>query len=291
VTGSAAATPIPVVLDVDTGIDDACALLFAVRHPGLDLRAVTCVAGNSSLDDVVRNTQTVLAVAGASEVQVARGADRPLLSARSGADHVHGLDGMADLGWAPGQAALVDRHAVELLRDVLLDAAARGERVTLVALAPMTNVALLLRTYPQVAAGLARLVFMGGSAGIGNVTASAEFNVWHDPEAAALTLSACQDLGVPVTMYGLDADRATIGDAGAVCAVVDPGGLTTRSMPIRVELAGTWTRGRTVADGRPHQIDLDHDPHGVPPTPVDVAVAVDGERYARLWLDTVAPPT
>ena len=72
--------------------------------------------------------------------------------------------------------------------------------------------------------------------------------------------------------------------------MVDPDGLTTRPMPIRVELAGTWTRGRTVADARPHQIDLDHDPHGLPPARVDVAVAVDGERYARLWLDTVAPP-
>lgn len=328
-TGSDLANPIPVVLDVDTGVDDACALLFAVRHPGLDLRAVTCVAGNSSLDDVVRNTQTVLAVAGATQVPVARGADRPLLSARTRADRVHGRDGMADLGWPPGKAALVQRHAVELLRDVLLDAAARGERVTLVALAPMTNVALLLRTYPEVAAGLARFVFMGGSAGIGTVSASAEFNVRHDPEAAALALSACQDLGVPVTMYGLDvysepavsldqaaallagpdrsparlagelirfgaarvgADRATIGDAGAVCAVVDPGALTTRPMPIRVELAGTWTRGRTIADARPHQTDLDHDPHGRPPTRVDVAVAVDGERLARLWLDTVALP-
>ena len=146
----------------------------------------------------------------------------------------------------------------------------------------MTNIALLLRTYPEVAAGIERLVFMGGSAGGGNVTASAEFNVWHDPEAAAIVLAALHDLGIAATMYGLDVfyepvvttaqaddlctappgtparlagelirfqatrvgeNRATIGDAGAVCAVVDPAGLTTRSMSVRVELAGQLDPG------------------------------------------------
>jgi inosine-uridine nucleoside N-ribohydrolase len=84
-------------------------------------------------------------------------------------------------------------------------------------------------------------------------------------------------------------NRATIGDAGALCSVVDPGGLTIRPMPVRVELTGVWTRGRTVAGPRADRLDLDDDPPGGATTPVrvDVAVAVDGRRYARLWLDTV----
>jgi inosine-uridine nucleoside N-ribohydrolase len=320
---------IPIVLDVDTGVDDACALLFAVRHPGLELRAVTCVAGNSPVEDVVRNTLTVLEVAGASQVPVARGADRPLLRADPGTDHFHGLDGMGDLGWpvpsAGMVAGMVAGHAVELLRDLLLDAAGRGEPVTMVALAPLTNIALLLRTYPEVAAGIKRLVFMGGSAGIGNVTPSAEFNIWRDPEAAAMVLAACYELEITTTMYGLDVfsdpvvtvadaarlqsapprsparlagelisfgaarvgrDRATIGDAGAVCSVADPQLLTTQPMPVRVELAGTWTRGRTVVASRAHPLDLEDDPHGPAPT-IGVAVAVDAQRCAQLWLDTV----
>jgi inosine-uridine nucleoside N-ribohydrolase len=334
VTSAPAGSAVPVVLDVDTGVDDACALLLAARHPGLDLRAVSCVGGNGSLDDVVRNTLTVLDVAGAGHVPVGRGAGQALLEPPRRGDDFHGRDGMGDLGW-PVAAGAAPRggHAVELLRDVLLAAAQDGRPVTLVALAPMTNLALLLRTCPEVAAGIERLVFMGGSAGLGNVTPAAEFNVWHDPEAAAITLAACQDLGVATTMYGLDvfyepevtlaqaadllaaapgsaarlggeligfraaragADRATIGDAGAVCAVIDPGGLTTRSMPVRVELAGTWTRGRTVADARATRLDLDDDLPGAgrrrAATPVDVAVAVDGERYARLWLDTLLDP-
>lgn len=321
------AVPIPVVLDVDTGVDDACALLFAARHPGLDLRAVTCVAGNADVDQVVHNTLTVLDVAGAAHVPVGRGADRPLLEPARPARHVHGEDGMGDLDWPREHSTgAVAVHAVELLRDTATAAHERGERLTLIPLAPLTNIALFLRTYPQAASGIGRIVFMGGSAGLGNATAAAEFNIWHDPDAAAIVLSACHELGIPVTMYGLDVfydldvtleqaralsagrtgtaadlagrlvefscgrrqgSAATIGDAGAVCAVADPDGLTTTRLPVRVELAGTWTRGRTVVDGRTSSGDLDNDPHGVAPTMVDVALAVDAERYVELWLATM----
>jgi pyrimidine-specific ribonucleoside hydrolase len=319
---------VPVVLDVDTGVDDACALLLAARHSGLDLRAVTCVAGNAPVDDVVRNTLTVLEAAGRRDVPVARGAERPLLEAPRPARHVHGEDGMGDLGLPPPGGRADPRHAVQLLRDVLTDAADRAEPVTLVPLAPLTNIALLLRTHPEAARGIARIVFMGGAALVGNATAAAEFNVFHDPEAAAVVLDAATDLGVPVTMYGLDvfyaprvtqeradvlaaspapaarlagqlvrfqcerfgAADATIGDAGAVCAVLDPAGLTTRRLPVRVELTGSWTRGQTVVDQRDWAGDHGHDPHGIAPALIDVALAVDGARYAELWLDTVSGP-
>lgn len=321
-----AGAPVPVLLDVDTGVDDACAILLAARHPGIDLRAVTCVAGNADVDQVVRNTLIVLQAAGRPDVPVARGAERPLLEPARPARHVHGADGMGDLGLPPAPQAPDPRHAVVALREVLLAAAAAHRPATLVPLAPMTNVALLLRTFPEAAAGLSRIVFMGGSGATGNATAAAEFNVWHDPEAAAVVLDAAATLGVPVTMYGLDVfgdvrvsdgqarellagadpatrlagelirfqcrrfgtDDATIGDAGAVCAVADPTGLTTRRLPVRVELAGTWTRGQTVVDQRVAGLDLAHDPHGVATSLVDVAIGVDGPRYAQLWLDTVS---
>ena len=96
--------PIPIVLDVDTGVDDACALLLAALHPALDLRAVSCVGGNAPVDDVVRNTLLVLETAGRTDVPVARGAERPLLETPVDARHVHGDDGMGDLGW-PAAAA------------------------------------------------------------------------------------------------------------------------------------------------------------------------------------------
>ncbi|MEP6799001.1 MAG: nucleoside hydrolase, partial [Lapillicoccus sp.] len=204
-----------VVLDVDTGVDDACAILLAARHPGLELVAVTCVGGNASVDDVVANTLVVLDAAGRPDVPVARGAARPLLEAPVDARHVHGDDGMGDLGWPRSARGTDARHAVELLRDVLLDAASPGpdgtdRRITLVPLAPLTNISLLLRTHPEVAAGLREIVFMGGAAAVGNATASAEFNVFHDPEAAAIVLDACADLDIAVTMYGLDVFYAPV---------------------------------------------------------------------------------
>lgn len=317
---------IPVVLDVDTGVDDACAIAFAALHPRLELRAVTCVGGNAPVGDVVRNTLIALDAAGRPDVPVARGAERPLLETPTDARHVHGQDGMGDLGWAPSERHVDPRHAVELLRDVCDEAAAAGRPITLVPLAPLTNIALLLRTHPGAAVGIERIVFMGGAAHVGNATASAEFNVFHDPEAAAIVLDACHDLGIDVTMYGLDvfydpvvtrdeADRlvsvgrhgaaelggrlihfqcdrfggaaATIGDAGAVCAVADPSLITTEDLPVRVELAGTWSRGRTIVDRRGWRGDLAHDPHGEAPARVAVALGVDAKRAAALWYDTL----
>ncbi len=313
----------PVVLDVDTGVDDACALLLAARHPDLDLRAVSCVGGNAALDLVVANTLTVLDAAGRPDVPVAAGSARPLLEDAHDARHVHGDDGLGDLDWPKSTRRPDPRHAVELLRDVIR---ASTEPVTLVTLAPLANVALLLRTYPDVAAHLRDIVIMGGAANAGNATASAEFNVFHDPEAAAIVLDAAADLRLAVTLYGLDVfyqptvtagqarhlttsdDRAaqlggllmgfqcerfgepaTIGDAGAVCAVLEPDALRTERLPIRVELGGSWSRGRTVVDRRSWAHDLSHDPHGRSPVEVDVALDVDGPRYAALWLDTVGP--
>jgi len=319
---------VPVILDVDTGVDDACALLLAALHPDLDLRAVSCVGGNAGVDEVVRNTLKVLDVAGRGDVPVARGAARPLLEPVSDALHVHGDDGMADLGWPVSPRHPDQRHAVEMLRDLLRQAAAGGpaDLITLVPLAPLTNIALLLRTYPEASAGLREIVFMGGAAQVGNATASAEFNVWHDPEAAAVVLEAAGELAVPVVMYGLDVfydprvsreqaaaliaiggrgpaelagrlidfqcDRfgqadATIGDAGAVCAVIDRAGLTTARLPVRVELAGTYSRGRTIVDRRDWSGDIAHDPHGLAPTSLEVALSVDASRYAGLWLRSV----
>ncbi|MFJ5954454.1 nucleoside hydrolase [Paenarthrobacter sp. NPDC092416] len=313
------------ILDVDTGVDDALALMLAARHPDWNLRAVTCVAGNTSLEGVVRNTITVLDAVGATSVPVAAGAARPLLGEPHDAGHVHGSDGLADLGWPPSTRAPAAIHAVELLRREIL---ASPEPVTLVPLAPMTNIALLLRTYPEVATNIGRIVFMGGSASAGNASPVAEFNVWHDPEAAQIVISS----GLPITMYGLDvfysaaveapdirllleADdagcrlsgqllshlarvngddfrltspgSAGLGDAGAVCAVIDPEGLTTSRLRVEVSLSTPLTRGQTVVDHRTKASETTL-PHGyLSQDSIEVALDVDGPRYASLFLDTI----
>jgi pyrimidine-specific ribonucleoside hydrolase len=316
---------LPVVLDVDTGVDDACALILAALHPRLDLQAVTCVGGNAPLADVVRNTLVVLETAGRGDVPVGVGAARPILEEPVDARHVHGADGMADLGMPAPTTTPDPRPAIDLLRDTIDAQADAGAPVTVVPLAPMTNLALLARVHPQAFARIGRIVFMGGGVEISNATAAAEFNVFHDPEAAAMVLAACAEHDVPVTMYGLDVfydplvtdvqveglreldtpvahlaaglisfhhrrfanAGATIGDAGAVGILVEPDAVRTQRLPVRVELAGTWTRGRTVVDRRDWSGDLAHDPHGLAATMVDVALTIDGPRIADLWVRTV----
>lgn len=316
---------VPVVLDVDTGVDDACALLLAALHPGLDLRAVTCVGGNAPLPDVVRNTLTVLGLAGRRDVPVGVGSARPLLEEAVDARHVHGADGMADLGLPPPLLAPDPRPAVEVLRDAVAAAADESRPLTLVPLAPMTNIAIFARLYPAVFARIGRVVFMGGGAQVSNATAAAEFNVFHDPEAAAIVLDACAVHDVPVTMYGLDvfyepivtdahverlrgvdtapaqlaaalisfsarrfdSDGATIGDAGAVAMLLAPDAVRTENLPVRVELTGSFTRGRTIVDRRDWSGDMAHDPHGLAPARVDVALEADGPWLVDLWLRTV----
>ncbi|MFC8348614.1 nucleoside hydrolase [Streptomyces sp. NPDC057280] len=315
------AQPLPVIIDCDTGVDDALALLFAVRHPGLDVRAITCVAGNTDVDGVVRNTLTVLETAGAGDIPVARGAERPLIEPVRTASHVHGQDGMGDLGLPAPTRRSVDLDAVALLRREIL---ASPRPVTLIPTAPLTNIALLLRTHPEVTRNIERIVFMGGAVEVGNATPVAEFNVWHDPEAAAILLTA----GVPITMYGLDVFRRVIvpaadvqrlrgssdprlrlagellahrdpatsgdptptgglGDAGAVCAVADPGGLTTSLLPVEVSLAPGPTRGQTIVDRRPRPGEAEIHEGERELRLVDVALDVDVERYVKLWLGAV----
>jgi pyrimidine-specific ribonucleoside hydrolase len=319
-------TAIPVVLDVDTGVDDACALLLAALHPRLDLRAVTCVGGNAPIGDVVRNTLTALEAAGRTDVPVGVGASRPLLEDPVDARHVHGADGMADLGMPDPTMRTDERNALDLLRDTVHAAAATGRPVSVVPTAPMTNLALLARVHPDSFAQIGRVVFMGGGAHISNATAAAEFNVFHDPEAAAMVLDACAQHGIPIVMYGLDvfygpqvtdeqvealrgvgtpasrlaaglisfhhrrfADTgATIGDAGAVAMLLAPEAVRTEHLPVRIELTGTWTRGRTVVDRRDWSGHLDHDPHGLARAMVDVALEVDGPVLADVWLRTMS---
>ena len=313
--------PLPVVADVDTGIDDALALLYLAAHPGIDLRAVSCVAGNIDVDRVVRNTLDVLATAGASNVPVARGAQRPLVNRALDAASVHGSNGLGGLDLDRSTATPYDGVGIELLRDAV---EASSEPVTLLALGPLTNVALFLRAFPAHASRLDRIVFMGGSAGIGNASAVAEFNAWHDPEAVAVVV----DSGVPVTMYGLDvfyrptvapttitalsgsgsaparlagrlldfaaarnlaetgAVGATIGDAGAACVLTRPDLMTKSEHGVLVELGG-HSRGQTIVDRRPGR--GESEVHGVATQPARVTVVtdLDGPAVVQTWLDTV----
>src|SRR4051794_32167134 len=172
--------PKPVIIDCDPGHDDAMALMLAVASPELELVAVTTVAGNQTLDKVTANAIRVLDVVGAHAIPVAAGADRPLVHPASVAADVHGETGLDGPDLPPPSREPEPLHAVELTARLL-----RERPHTLVAVGPLTNVALLLALHPELRDRIERLVLMGGAIAEGNVTPAAEFNIWVDPEAAA----------------------------------------------------------------------------------------------------------
>jgi pyrimidine-specific ribonucleoside hydrolase len=306
------------ILDVDTGVDDAFAVLFAAMHPAISLLGVTCVDGNTNVDQVVANTLKVLDAAGAGDIPVARGAVRPLLGESKYAEYVHGADGMGDLGIPPSKRVIDKRSAVELMRDLIESS---SEPVTLVPLAPLTNVALFLRAFPETAKKLHRIVLMGGSTSAGNATAAAEFNIWHDPEAAAIVFQS----GVPITMYGLDVfmrpgvtreeaeslkrstepsaqfggslihtfierlgvSPITLGDYGAVATAIHPEFFTTEMFDVVVDTSSGPARGQTICDRRDsflkelEPLDLEDS------AKVRVVMDLDVEAVRQLWLKTI----
>jgi inosine-uridine nucleoside N-ribohydrolase len=196
-------TPTPIILDCDPGHDDAIAILLAVASPELDLRAVTTVSGNQTLDKTTNNALRVLELAGRTDIPVYAGADAPFVRQRDVAAHVHGESGLdgPDLP-QPSQSQQAE-HAVEFLAQ-----AYRGpEKPVLVATGPLTNVGLLFATHAD--ARPERIILMGGSIGEGNRTPAAEFNIWADPEAAQRVFAE----GLDTTMVGLDVThRALITD-------------------------------------------------------------------------------
>lgn len=189
------------IIDCDPGVDDAVALLLAFSAPdAFDLLGVTTVAGNVNASLTAHNACTIRALAGREDVPVFAGADRPLLAAPVEAGHFHGRNGLGDLTFpAPGRGP---EHvsAAAFLIDTLTRAAPRS--VSVAVLGPLTNIALALRSAPACAQGVRELVIMGGARSEGgNITASAEFNIYADPHAAAIVFAS----GLPIVAIGLDA--------------------------------------------------------------------------------------
>lgn len=277
---------IPVIIDTDPGIDDAIAIALACASPEIDLIGVTTVGGNTGIENTTGNALRLLHLFGRDDVPVGAGAARALTyEADLGDPSIHGQEGLGGVQLDLPERGSYPRGALGLLADLV---ESHPEPVTLVAIGPLTNVALFAATRPDLYARLDRLVIMGGGVHItGNHTPTAEFNIWFDPEAAARVFAA----GVDVTMVGLDVThkamfagtdwaplrtpesgpvaRAITGmvdfygsfylrqngsdataqhDSLAVASVIAPGLIRTQHCWTGVETAGTLTRGMTVAD-------------------------------------------
>jgi purine nucleosidase/pyrimidine-specific ribonucleoside hydrolase len=328
-----ASRPRRVILDTDPGIDDTLALALALRSPELRVEAITTVSGNVGVDLCTRNALLVLEALGIEQPPlVARGADRPLRRPPVDASQVHagdGLGGMTDIvepggcpRYPPPRATATARHAVDLILDIVRK---NPDEITLIAVGPLTNVALALERDAAVMARLAELIVMGGSlSGIGNVTPTAEFNFYADPHAARQVLRA----GLKTTLVGLDVTHKTLlrkaeldsrlarskspaarlladvighyftvaearsGDAAcplhdplAVGVAIDPSFVWTEDFRADVETEGALTLGMLVADRRGTSA-----PSGLAGR-VRACVDVNADRFVKFFLDRLLPPT
>ena len=271
-----------IILDCDPGHDDAIAILLAARSPALDLRAITVVAGNQTLDKTLNNALKVCSLAGIM-VPIAAGMSRPLVRPQVVAGNIHGASGLDGPDLPAPTVKPVTEHAVDLIiREVLQ---APGE-IVLVPVGPLTNIASAMIRAPELAANLGGIVLMGGGITKGNVTPAAEFNIFADPEAAHVVFES----GAPLTMVGLDVTHQSIPtadelrrikaidhpvarlidellqffgqtyrqnfgfagppihDACAVSYVIDPAVIQTRRVNVAIETHGTFTYGMTVCD-------------------------------------------
>ncbi|MBA2284248.1 MAG: nucleoside hydrolase, partial [Ktedonobacteraceae bacterium] len=186
-----------IILDCDPGHDDAIALLVAAHHPDLDLLAITTVSGNQTVEKTTYNTLKICSLAGIRDVPIARGADRPLVRPAQHAASIHGESGLDGPGLPEPTLETVPRDAVELLIDLLL--ASDGD-ITLVPTGPLTNIATAITREPAIVPRIKAISLMGGAIGLGNTTPAAEFNIYCDPEAAAIVF-AC---GRPITVSPLE---------------------------------------------------------------------------------------
>ena len=200
---------IKLILDCDVGHDDAVALMVAAKHPALELLGVTAVAGNQTLDKTLPNTLHVCQHLGL-DVPVYGGMSLPMVRDQVTAGDVHGESGLdgpvfEPLTWKKAEA----EHAVNYLIRTLMDS--DGD-VTLVPVAPLSNIAMAMRLEPRIVPKIKRIVMMGGAYGLGNTTPAAEFNVFVDPEAAHVVFTS----GVPIVMMGLDLTNQALADMSVI---------------------------------------------------------------------------
>lgn len=186
----------PIIFDTDPGIDDAAAIVIAVRNPQLDVKLISTVGANVEVEKTTANALHLVEFLDA-DIPVARGCGEPLLRKLEPCPEIHGVTGMDGYEFPPVTRKPADKHAVEAMRETIMSS---EEKITLVVIGTHTNIAILLRMYPEVKEHIAEIVTMGGGLAGGNTNSSAEFNIYNDPHAAAIVFSS----GIPITMLGLN---------------------------------------------------------------------------------------
>lgn len=303
-----------IILDCDPGHDDAIALLLAYGNPEIDLLAVTTVAGNQTLEKVTHNALAVAEMAKIHDIPFAAGAARPLVREIEVAPDIHGDSGLDGPQLPEPTLVLESCHAVELIIKLIMSHPPKT--ITLVPTGALTNIALAARLEPRIVERVKEVVLMGGGYHVGNWSAVAEFNIKIDPEAAHIVFNekwpltmvgldlthqalATPDIVANISEVGTGCsqfvvelldffgrmykqaqgfDAPPVHDPCAVAYVIDPTVITTRRVPVDIELTGTLTLGMTVADFRHPVSDECH---------TQVAVKLDHAKFWQLVVDAL----
>ncbi|MDW3184323.1 nucleoside hydrolase [Roseobacter sp.] len=279
-------SPRKIIIDTDPGQDDAVAILLALASPGeIDVLGITCVAGNVPLALTSKNALMICELAGQTDVPVFAGCDRPLGRDLVTAEHVHGETGLNGPTLPDPKMQLQDQHAVDFIIDTLRGAAPKS--ITLCPLGPLTNIATALEKAPEIAEAVQEIVLMGGAYfEVGNITPTAEFNIYVDPQAADIVFKsgihivvmpldvthkalvtpprneAFRALGTPVgkavsemTDFFERFDKEKYGSEGAplhdpcvTAYLIDPTLFKGRHINVEIETSSELTLGMTVAD-------------------------------------------
>lgn len=305
-----------IILDTDPGIDDALAFLLVFNSPEVKVEAVTTVAGNVNHAKAHRNAKKLLEFIGATDVPVCAGAMKPLIRVMSHAEEFHGKTGLGDTELPEPTMETDPRNAVEM---ILEKADELGKKLTLVAIGPLTNIASAILADPELPRKVDKLVIMGGAFnltpyGLGNANAVAEFNIWHDPEAAKIVFNS----GLPIVAAGLDTtthpdyrmsvemfnkiktkqdkrsklvidlcrslvekfNGFSLHDPQALAYVIDPTVFKTEKYKVDIEVHGELTRGMTVVERRYYRR-VKEDAN------TEIIVEADAERFLNLIMDRI----
>lgn len=301
----------PVIIDCDPGIDDAIALFLAFASENLDVKAITTVAGNVILEKTSKNALKISEYAGYN-VKVARGASKPLMRELITAEFIHGESGLGSITLLEPVRAFYHKNAYDTIYE---EATSCEGKLHIIALGPLTNIAITLLKYPDIKEKINHITVMGGSTELGNSTPVAEFNIYVDPEAAKIVFNS----GIPVTMVGLNVTNTAyittedleeistyknkvsdfvvkslsplfkffekidfpgvpLHDPAVVASVIDENILETKFLRVDVETKGEFTRGKTVVDV-----------YGVTNKApnVNVALKINRERFIALFKELV----
>ena len=306
--------PKRILFDTDPGIDDACAILLALASPELSVEGLSIVHGNCSLEQATANALSVLELANATHIPVAKGCELPLVQPSLLAPETHGNTGLGYAELPSPRTKPITQHAIDFLIEKIL--AAPGE-ITLLAVGPLTNVALAIRQEPRIVQALKEIIIMGGALRYeGNTTALAEFNTYVDPHAAHIVYHAgipttlvpldvtyqcvltqndvrrLREVNSPVTKFVADATRfymefhdefqkidgCVINDPLALALAFAPELCTYRELPVDVDLSGGISMGKTVADFYNY---------GKKPANMRVALSVRARDFLDLFMKRV----